>query len=559
MPVNAELASQLYLNLGGTPLKKDVVQKITEVVVDQHTHLPDMFTIILYDPGLELLDKGPFDLTKEIEIEAETEDEKKYPLIKGEITALEPDFSEGMNARLVVRGYDKLHRLYRESKIKAYVNTKDSDIASQIAQNIGLTAQVDATSTVYDHIFQHNLSDLAFLAQRAWRIGYECFVSDGKLFFRKPPAPSAGITLTWGQDLLSFHPRMSLAEQVDEVQVKGWDFDKQSAIVGKTQNGNLYPKIKETKNGAGWAHAFGSGKTVIVDQNVISQAEANILASARLDEISGAFVEAEGEAFRQPDIKAGKSIELKGLGDRFSGQYLVTSVTHIFTPEGLKEIFKVSGSRMGLLSQQLNHQPPLDHWVGVVPALVTNTDDPKDIGRVKVKYPWMSNDVESDWARVVGAGAGKEAGLYIMPEVGDEVLVAFIHGDFNRPCVLGGLWSGPNKLPKEAAQAASGEKPLVRTWHSRTGHIIAVYDNADNKIEIVTAGGQSITLDDKNKKITLKTSGVTVVSEDNKLSIESTTEITIKAGSNLKLEASGNLDIKAGGQVTVKGAMINLN
>lgn len=559
MAVKVELTSQLYIKIGGNPLQRDIVQKISEVVVDQHTHLPDMFTICLQDPGLELLDNGPFDLTKEIEIEAETEDEKKYPLIKGEITALEPDFGDGMNAKLVVRGYDKLHRLYRESKIKAYVNVKDSDIASQIAQNIGLTAQVDATSTVYDHIFQHNLSDLAFLAQRAWRIGYECFVSDGKLFFRKPPAPSAGITLTWGQDLFSFHPRMSLAEQVDEVQVKGWDADKQSPIVGKAQNGNLYPKIQESKDGAGWAHAFGSGKTVIVDQNVISQAEANILASARLDEISGAFIEAEGEAFRQPDIKAGKSIELKGLGDRFSGQYLVTSVTHIYTAQGLKEIFKVSGTRMGLLSQQMNHQPPLDRWVGVVPALVTNTNDPKDMGRVKVKYPWMSNDVESDWARVVGAGAGPKAGLYIMPEVGDEVLVAFVHGDFNRPCVLGGLWSGKNKLPQEAAKAASGEKPLVRTWHSRTGHLIAVYDNADNKIEIVTAGGQSITLDDKNKKITLKTSGVTVVSEDNKLSIESSTEITIKAGSNLKLEASGNLDIKAGGQVTVKGATINLN
>jgi uncharacterized protein len=110
-----------------------------------------------------------------------------FTLIKGEITALEPVFGEGMVAELVVRGFDKSHRLYRETKSRAFLNKKDSDLAQEIAQAVGLSVQVDATSTVYDHIYQHNQSDLAFLMQRAWRIGYECFVEDGQLYFRKPP------------------------------------------------------------------------------------------------------------------------------------------------------------------------------------------------------------------------------------------------------------------------------------------------------------------------------------------------------------------------------------
>lgn len=556
------LTSQLYLQLNGSEVQQPVMANVAEVVVDQHSHLPDMFTIRLHDPELELLDNGPFDLTKEVEITAETAGGDKATLMKGEITALEPIFEEGMTAELVVRGYDKSHRLYRQTKSRAFLNKKDSDLANEIARALGLQAEVDTTSTVYDHIYQHNQSDLAFLMQRAWRIGYECFVADGKLVFRQPPSGNGGVTLTWGDDLLSFFPRMTLAEQVDEVIVKGWDVEKQTAIVGQASNGRLYPQIEESKNGADWSSTFGSGKLVIVDQPVVSQAEADALAAARLDEISGAFVAAEGTAFRRPDIRAGQMVKLEALGQRFSGTYLVTNATHIYTAEGLKTTFTVRGTRTGSLAEQVTQKRPLQRWPGVMTAVVTNTDDPQDWGRVKVKFPWMSDDAESDWARVAGPGAGPEAGTFIMPEVDDEVLVAFEHGDFSRPVVLGGLWNGQHKVPPAAAGAASGEKPLVRTWHSRSGHAITLYDNADKKVEVTTASGHKVVLDDANTKIEISSKGgLTITLDDgsSKIAVESGNEIEVKASGNMKLEAGGNMDIKASGQVNVQGAMINLN
>lgn len=582
------IVSHIYVKVDGNDLPDTARAHLLEVSVDQHVHLPGMFTIRLYDPGMTLLDGGKINLAGKVEIGSRTADEKAVKLIEGEITALEPEFGEGMIAELTVRGYDKSHLLYRERNSKTWLNVKDSDLANEIAQKAGLTAKVDATPTVYEHLYQDNQSDLSFLRQRASRIGYECFVSGKELFFRKPTKEAAKTTIVWGTELISFRPRVALAEQVEEVLVKGWDVQKKEAITGRADSGNLYPKIAEKEDGKAWAKKLGKSRMVIVDQPVVSQAEADILAAAYLDELSGTFIEAEGEAFRRPDICAGKFLKIEGLGKRLSGEYLVTRATHIYTDAGLKTYFGVSGSRTGLLSEQFEQFAASKRWPGVVPAIVTNTDDPNGWGRVKVKYPWMSDNEESGWARVLGAGGGPIGGLTVIPAVDDEVMVSFQHGDFNNPVILGGVWNGKDALPDYVINAAEGEKPLVRSWTSRTGHRITVHDDAGNKMDLETAGKHRITLDDANKKVeilstnghkaTLDDSGktITIVSssgleikmDDNnaKISVTSGGKIEViatgdlkMAGTNIKVEASGNMDLQAGGNTTVKGAAVNVD
>lgn len=539
------ITSRIYIKVDGTALERGVMQKLIEAVVDQSACLPGYFALRFTDPGLALTDDCPFDLTKVVQIEAENRAGEKVLLIEGDVTALEPAFNAGMIAELSVQGYDVSHRLFREARSQAYQNVKDSDLASEIARAAGLQAQVDATATVYEHIYQANQADLPFLMQRAWRIGYECFVAEKKLHFRKPPSGAASLELTWGDDLLSFRPRLALAEQVDEVLVKGWDIQNQKAIVGSAKNGSLYAKTGETKDGAAWAHGFGPGKMVVVDQPVSSQAEANLLAAARLDEISGAFLEAEGTALRCPELQAGRIVRLKSLGRRFSGEYRLTAVRHLYTAEGLATNFSVRGVRAGLLSEQVESRPLQTRWPGVVIAQVTDSDDPQQWGRVKVKFPWMSADAGSAWARVICAGAGPQAGLFAMPDVGDEVAVAFELGDFNRPFVLGGLWNGVQPPPPETQAAQRGEAPLVRTWRSRQGHSITIYDN-QKKIEVKTSGGHSIVLDDQNRRVTIESMG--------ELQISARQDLTIAGQSNLKIEANGSLELKAA-QLKIEGTL----
>jgi uncharacterized protein involved in type VI secretion and phage assembly len=184
----------------------------------------------------------------------------------------------------------------------------------------------------------------------------------------------------------------------------------------------------------------------------------------------------------------------------------------------------------------------------------------------------MDEETESGWARVVGVGAGPQAGLDCMPAVNDEVLVAFEHGDFNHPFVLGGLWSQKKQPPDPSASASKNERAMVRTWRSRNGHFIAMHETAaDKKVEIVTAGGHTIVLDDTKKLLQLKSnSGYTVALNDQSQKVEVThtsgqkvtldsMAVTVASNGNIVLDAKGMIDIKANGPVNIKGAMVNIN
>src|SRR5262249_14595935 len=135
--------------------------------------------------------------------------------------------------------------------------------------------------------------------------------------------------------------------------------------------------------------------------------------------------------------------------------------------------FRVEGARPKLISDLIQEantsETPGNTWGGVVPAIVTNNNDPKGMGRVKVKFPWIDVDLESNWARVAAVGAGNNRGLFWLPEVNDEVLVAFEHGDFNQPYIVGNLWNGKDKTPEAISDAVKNGNVEVRTLKTREG------------------------------------------------------------------------------------------
>lgn len=583
MPDEQKLMDHLYIKIDGNDLPAEAMDDLIEVVVDSSLSLPDMFTIHLHDERVQWVQGDLFGLGKEVEISAIPEEGgRSKPLFKGEITATEPDFGEGTQANLLVRGYDRSHRLHRGTHSKAYQQVTISDLAQKIAREVGLRTQVEPTTEVYDHIQQHNQTHMQFLKEHAQRIGYEICVEDKTLHFRKPASNGIKIPLEWGVQLRSFRPRLTLAEQVDEVIVRGWDPKNRQVIVGQATRGEAEPETGHSQSGAQMASsAFQSSKRVIVDRNVKSQAEADTLAQAMCDELSGALIEAEGECFGQPDLLAGMHVELSALGTQFSGTYYVTSATHIYRADGAYLTrFTVHGRRpptLQALLQAPSSRASESQSPGPVVGVVTNNKDPDDRARVKVKYPWLSDEVESDWARVVGPGAGDGRGLLWLPEVNDEVLIAFEHGDVARPYVLGGLWNGQDKAPVSTGDALEGGKVRQRAFKSRAGHALILTDGSDEGVVLQTAAGHRVTLSDEKKNVTVETPGGNkLVLDDSKseITIESTANMTIKAGANLTLEAGAKLqlkgltfslessamgEVKAGAILEVKGSLVKIN
>ncbi len=221
---------------------------------------------------------------------------------------------------------------------------------------------------------------------------------------------------------------------------------------------------------------------------------------------------------------------------------------------------------------------------GVYIGIVTNNKDPDKTGRIKVKIPVLDPDKETDWVRVAYLGAGPGRGFMVVPEVADEVILAFQMGDIREPIVIGSLWSTKHKPP-----AGMDDKNDIRKITSRAGHEIILDDkNGDGKVTIKTKEGYKLDIQEKTETIKLQDksgqhlltikggaggmvelkSGGTKIMINNKgdAVIESaksvklkSTQVTIEAAANLDLKAGAMLNIKSDGMLTLKGSMVKIN
>lgn len=566
----------VVVKIDGQTISDDMARDLLEIVVDTTLHMPDMFTILLYarvfgDAATQWIDDASLDVGKAVEI---TVDNKT--LISGEITALEPNFDETGQVTLLVRGYDKSHRLHLGRKTRTFLSVKDSDLASTIAGEAGLSAQVDVTSVTYDWVLQNNQTNMELLMDRAQRNGYQVSVADGKLYFSKGDSNrGTGPELEWGGNLKSFQPRLTTSHQAKTVKVRGWDAKAKQSIESQATQSLTQAGISQT-GGAKAESAFSQAEEVVVNHPVATVDEASALATGLSHDLSREFIQAEGRCFGHPDLKAGRTVSITGVGSRFGGTYFVTSAMHVmsfhqggrYTTE-----FSISGRQPNTLHHLLNsaNSQPLTPGLGmgVVSAQVTNLDDPDDLGRVKVKYPGLGSnpEIESHWVRIAAPMAGPQRGLMFLPEVNDEVLIAFEHGDVSRPYIVGALWSSTDKPPKAKSEAIAQGKVNQRVVKTRAGHLIVFDDKqGEEQISVTSKSGHTVVLDDKSgsEKITIKdktgsnsmiidsTNNSMAIAVNGDFSVTAKGKVTIKSTQDMTLEATGNGKFK-GMQLALEG------
>ena len=506
---------------GLTALAADADQLVIRTVAETHLHLPGMFEITFNDSSGDVVSTSGLSIGTEVRVFGPAgADGTPKLLVAGEVTSIEGLF-ERLNFITVVRGYDKAHRLQRARRTRTFLNMTDSDIASQIAGEAGLTpGQIDSSSTTHVHLGQCNQTDWDFLSQRAREIGFETGVADGTFYFRKASkvAGTEGpVSMTFRRNLRSFRPRLTAGNLASEVEVRVWDPAQAKVIASQTATtagsanltGQQIATIAGTFASAGAAEAAGAGDAeaagteeetgnlgpapatdayVINDRPAATgaaiDAAAAQIAAGLADHIGSTFAEAEGEAAGDPAIKAGAAIQIDGVPAPFAGTWLVTSARHVFdTGEGgYRTLFEASGqqerSLLGLASASaLRPAPP--QVPGLACAVVTNNNDPNQKGKVKVALPWLSPDYESDWAPVLQFGAGKRSGAMFLPEVGDEVLIGFELADPRRPYVLGGIVNNATTydLGGSAVQATGMAAAVVRRgFVSAAGNRLVFHD-----------------------------------------------------------------------------------
>jgi uncharacterized protein involved in type VI secretion and phage assembly len=194
---------------------------------------------------------------------------------------------------------------------------------------------------------------------------------------------------------------------------------------------------------------------------------------------------------------------------------------------------------------------------GVVVGVVTNNHDPDGMHRVKLRFPWLDLDHESHWARVVATMAGPGRGAYFLPEVDDEVLVAFEHGSLEHPYVLGSLWNGKDKTPESNDDGKNDNRAI---W-SRSGHVVRLCDTSGGeKIEIIDkTGNNKIVISSSDNKIAIQAQGdIEITSQTGQVKI-SAIGVQITSSAGISLQAQTSIDQNASGPVNINGALVNIN
>ncbi len=306
-------------------------------IVDRDMYQPDSATIVLSNQNDIYTSVLKLGATVEIKV-----GDDSTSIYKGEVTGIEPIHKAGDVTKIVVRSFNKLHRLLRMRKSVTFVNKTDQQIIQQVAGDAGLALEwKHEKSITYKHVYQHNLTDLEFIRMRAARMGCHVWCVDQKLFVKEPELDKVSdikLNVDKSGKLRVFTPRVSSAAIVKKVTVKGWNPETKELITGEAQAQDS----KLGKDNAVTACGdLGKEETFTVDQPIWEKEEADALAKARLRDLNLTFITGEAEIAGDPKVELGSVVQITAnendKQDNFNGNYYVMGVTHRHTMPKAKE------------------------------------------------------------------------------------------------------------------------------------------------------------------------------------------------------------------------------
>lgn len=583
----------------GTALAAAWLDLLVHASVDRGIGLIGRVQLRFLDPGFALASAGLFEIGAAVEVAAPG---RGGALATGVVSAVElQQTTAGATPELLVTVVDRAERLQAVSRSRTFLNQTAKQVIEAVAAGCGVKTSVRGGGTLHTYLLQTG-TDLAFLDHLIQRSGLVWWIdSDGVLQVRPAGVSHDRVPLELGSSLRSFQVRATAAAP-DQVLVSGWDTEQQTSVSATVTADSAAPKVKDSTFVAG---ATGRGPdrrgwkatALAATPAPLDSAEAGTFAQAMAAEAAASAVTMQGMCPVDARLQPGVTVEVTGAGPA-AGEYVLTHVEHVHNRTGFHTRITSGSVRRSGLVDLMQSAPAADPGYslnGVIPAIVTNAHNPekKSLGLVKVKYPGITGNVESAWARVLTLGAGANRGAVFQPEVGDEVLVAFERGDTRRAVVLGGLFSEKAALP--TTDTHDGDKVKFRRITSRNGHVLEFADGNGDKEEHVllsakkgahvfrlgndrldvsvgnvpvlisngagasiefTAAGDVLI---KGKNVTIEsTAGNTTVNAKANLQVKGMS-VKAEASATATLKSSGVATIEASGILSIKGAMVAIN
>lgn len=210
---------------------------------------------------------------------------------------------------------------------------------------------------------------------------------------------------------------------------------------------------------------------------------------------------------------------------------------------------------LSLLGHGAQAGEPAEKHYGLYAGVVVNREDPDCKARVQINLPWIQSDFETLWAPVTQIYAGDGYGAYWIPEVGDQVIVAFLRGDLRKPIVLGSIYSRDRKPD---LGIGDGQDPKV--LRTQSGHMLLMEEGDSPLIKLVDqTGGNEVEINSADNIVTVRAADHVIVEAGGNVQVEAGGSASVQAGQDLSIQASGNITIEASGTLTLSGATVAIN
>ena len=389
-------------------------------------------------------------------------------VFEGRITGLEANFPEGRPPELAVLAEDRLQDLRMTRRTRTFADVSDADVMRTVAADHGLSPSIDVSGPTHKVLAQVNQSDLAFLRERARAIDAELWMTGRTLNAKSRSNRSgAALRLAFGHELREFSALSDLAGQRTSVSVSGWDVSSKSAFTHEASESAVGGEVGGDASGVSILRsALGDRKEAVVHGVPLNSQET---AGARRGVLQGHRAAVRHRARRGRDRRAAACRRVRrspGARSAVQRQVLRRGSAPSLRRRR-RSADRIHGGAAGhrprvtdmVMLEQMGLDPLVDErvpsglggrWYGVYPALVTDIKDPDGQGRVKVTLPWSPDTGGARyeaWARLATLMGGNNRGSWFVPDVNDEVLVAFEGGDTRRPYVVGALWNGSDTPP----------------------------------------------------------------------------------------------------------------